>query len=293
MNTLLERILTILLPSFLIVSNLLGQASKMQIKFKDAKPSFYIEKDKFISIPNDGLWSIATAWENQWPTNWMHTNPSKYQQIGDWQVVTGELALPEGKFLLRDAYRSEGNRVKCIRRFEWKGTKTLEKATLSIRWRIDGQKPKAFLPGILYYGNPSGEKNGRNRVPVYHGLAGEKAIFEEHRYPMPFASFEWEKDGGFKGAALHTKPSQVYGGNHFDQWWSLGVQSFDNHSELVLLSKVIHGWTTAFNLVVYALIVPLGLMYAQIKISVTYRMPSFSIVANHSCASAFVLLANS
>jgi len=51
MNTLLERILTILLPSFLLVINLQGQASKMQIKFKDAKPSFYIGKDKFISIP--------------------------------------------------------------------------------------------------------------------------------------------------------------------------------------------------------------------------------------------------
>ena len=35
------------------------------------------------------------------------------------------------------------------------------------------------FPNILYYGNPSGEKNGKHKVPTFHGLPGEEAIFEE------------------------------------------------------------------------------------------------------------------
>jgi len=195
-----------------------------------------VEGNTCLRSPEEGLWSVATAWENDWPANWQHASPKQFEKSGDWQILHGELEFPEGLLKLRDAYKKEHNRIKCIRRFEWKGDKPLDKVTLSVRWKIHAQKPKAFLPGILYYGNPSGEKNGVHKVPFYHGGNGEKAIFEEHRYPMPFASFEWKNDDNYMGAALHTKPSPVYGGNHFDQWWSLGVESYENHSELVLLS---------------------------------------------------------
>ncbi len=220
---------------FLLLAGINGFAQKFQLT-QNKLPQVTLNGEPIITTPTEGLWSIATDWKKEWPSNWQHASPTKLETSGDWKILTGTLELPEGKFELRDAYRVEGNRVKCIRRFEWKGEKTLEKVTLSVRWKIDAQKPSAFLPGILYYGNPSGEKNGVQKVPVYHGEAGEKAIFEEHRYPMPFASFEWQDKDNYKGAALHTKPSPVYGGNHFDQWWSLGVQSFENHSELVLLS---------------------------------------------------------
>lgn len=224
-----------LLFAFVALS-IFSNAQQFQLKIKNKQPVFQLDDKTIISVPDEGLWSIATDWQNDWPGDWKHASPTKLEQSGNWQIFTGTLELPEGKFELRDAYRPEGKRIKCIRRFEWKGEKTLQKATLSVRWKVNAQKPQAFLPGILYYGNPSGEKNGVHKVPVYHGEAGEKAIFEEHRYPMPFASFEWNTNSNYKGATLHTKPSPVYGGNHFDQWWSLGVQSFENHSELVMLS---------------------------------------------------------
>ena len=230
------RIKAILVLLFILSLNSFSQDVQLKIEKEKYNPVVKVGAETYMSVPDDGLWSIATEWKEQWPTNWHHASPSEYIKSGDWHIVSGELTLPEGKFLLRDAYRPEGNRIKCIRRFEWKGKKALETATLSVRWKVDTQKPEAFLPGILYYGNPSGEKNGVNKVPVYHGEAGEKAIFEEHRFTMPFSSFEWKNGSDYKGAALHTKPSQVYGGNHFDQWWSLGVQSFDQHSELVMLS---------------------------------------------------------
>ncbi len=212
------------------------QAQNIQLEIINKQPIFRVDNENMISAVDEGLWSIATAWENDWPANWQHASASHVHQSGDWQILTGTMKLPEGHFDLRDAYRSEGNRIKCIRRFVWRGKEPLDKVTLSVRWKVDAKKPQAFLPGILYYGNPSGEKNGIRKVPVYHGEAGEKAIFEEHRYPMPFACLEWNNDGNYKAAALHTKPSPAYGGNHFDQWWSLGVQSFEDHSELVMLS---------------------------------------------------------
>ena len=189
-----------------------------------------------LASPEEGLWSIATKWQNDWPADWHHAQAETLEQHGDWKVLKGKLSLPEGDWILQDAYRQENGRIKCIRRFEWKGEKSLDSITLSVRWKVPVINSKAFLPGILYYGNPSGEKNGNHKVPVFHGKPGEQAIFEEHRYPMPFASLEWQQNGNYLGAALHSLPSPVPGGNHVDQWWSLGVRANEDNTELVLLS---------------------------------------------------------
>jgi hypothetical protein len=226
--------ITILIVILLSLNLTYGQ--HIQLKRTNQLPQFYSGEFEIISAPDEGLWSVATAWENNWPANWVHTNPDKMEISGNWQIFYGSVAIGEGELLFRDAYRKEGDKVKCIRRFEWIGAKAVDSITLSIRWKVNAIQPKAFLPGIVYYGNPSGEKNGTHKVPVFHGNNGEKAIFEEHRYPMPFASFEWKNGENYYGAAMHSKPSPVYGGNHFDQWWSLGLESYQNHSELVLLS---------------------------------------------------------
>ena len=189
-----------------------------------------------LQSPSEGLWSIATAWENDWPGQWQHIQPSSMETIGEWKILKGKLQIPEGEYLLQDAYRVEGTRIKCIRRFEWKGKQMLDKVTLAIRWQVPSPDTKPFLPGILYYGNPSGKKNGANNVPWYDGKPGEEALFEEHRYPMPFSSVEWSEQGKHWGAALHSLPSPVYRGNRFDQWWSLGLKTETAFTELELLS---------------------------------------------------------
>ena len=186
--------------------------------------------------PSDGLWSISMDWQNDWPSNWQHARAVEMTKSGPWTILKGALQLPEGDWNLQDAYRLENNRIKCIRRFEWTGEEALEKVTLSVRWKINGQKAQAFLPNILYYGNPSGEKNGKERVPIFHGEDGEMALFEEHRYTMPFAALEWKSQDQLGGAALHTLPSPVSGGNKSDQWWSLGTRVLGSETELLLLS---------------------------------------------------------
>ena len=224
-------------PLVLIIPTILnGQNLNIQQDGSVYQISVLSDDKARISAPDEGLWSISTTWKDDWPTNWHHASPSKVEEFGDWIIVSGSMDISDGTWKIRDAYRQEEGRIKCIRRFEWRGEKPLEHVTLSIRWQVENDAVQALLPGILYYGNPSGEKNGAHKVPVFHGKAGEAAIFEEHRYPMPFACLEWQNSGQNMGAALHTLPSPVNGGNKEDQWWSLGVQSFEKHSELIMLS---------------------------------------------------------
>lgn len=209
---------------------------KVNTQNKGYQPEVWVSGQRVLFVPNEGLWSVATKWENDWPAGWKHVSADRYETSGDWQILYGTLDLGKGKLLFRDAYRQEGNLVKCIRRFEWQGEQLIDSLTLSVRWQVPGDHSRPFLPGILYYGNPSGEKNGADKVPFYHGNAGEQVLFEEHRYPMPFASLECDSQNGQFGVALHSEPSPVYGGNHFDQWWSMGVCAYEEASELVLFS---------------------------------------------------------
>ncbi len=221
---------------FAVSTEVMAQKLNIQNKGMAFQVSVDAEGGASIQMPEEGLWSIATEWKDDWPAGWKHAQARRIDISGDWKILTGTMRLPEGEWHFRDAYLQEDGRVKCVRRFEWKGEKTLDKVTLSVRWKIKAKDVQAFLPGILYYGNPSGEKNGANKVPVFHGNPGEAAIFEEHRYPMPFAALEWKGDFKYLGAALHTLPSPVTGGNKADQWWSLGVQTNANDTELTLLS---------------------------------------------------------
>ncbi|MEY3052446.1 MAG: hypothetical protein RLY31_2231 [Bacteroidota bacterium] len=188
-----------------------------------------------LSSPPEGLWSIATGWAD-WPTRWHHTSPDSTWKMDDWQFFSGRIRLPQGDWILQDAYRQENGRVRCIRRFHWTGKETLDSITLSVRWQAAATGTDAFLPGILYYGNPSGERNGPRKVVTFHGLPGESVLLEEHRFPMPFACGEWQVEDKTFGAALHALPSPVAGGNRPDQWWSLGLSADSDHTEWILLS---------------------------------------------------------
>lgn len=226
------------LPLFLMIFGATAAAQQLYIRKNGATYTVGLQSGDrmLLRCPEEGLWSIATAWKDEWCADWHHAAALTVEDVGEWKMVSGKLSLPEGDWLLKDYYRQEAGRVKCIRRFEWKGSKTLEQVTLSVRWQIPSATAKPFLPGILYYGNPSGEKNGAQNVAWHHNTPGEVSLFEEHRYPMPFACVEWAEGRQYFGASLHTVPSPVYRGNHFDQWWSLGLHTYRDNTELTLLS---------------------------------------------------------
>jgi hypothetical protein len=189
-----------------------------------------------IESPPEGLWSISTDWTENWPVAWVHANPEKVVKNGPWTIAYGTIQTAEGLWHVRDAYRDVGYAVKVIRRFEWKGSVPFRKATLSVRWLVNHDKPQIIMPSVLYCGNPAGEKTGHGLVPVFHGNAGDELIVEEHRYPMPFISKEWSANNELLGAAVHSLPSPAPYANKPDQWWSFGVIGHEGKSEIILLS---------------------------------------------------------
>lgn len=221
----------------LIAGITMAQNSKFSIRNKDGLylPEISIGEKVIISAPEDGLWSIATSWKNSWPENWHHTSPVRFEQSGEWQIISGEMTLPQGNWKIRDAYRHEKGIIKCVRRFEWTGTQQLDSITLSVRFNVQGNNLQAFLPGILYYGNPSGYRKTPGCVPHYFGEPGEKAVFEEHRYPIPFACLESAGEDKF-GAVMHTIASAIYDHKLPDHWWSMGIIACSKYSEIVLLT---------------------------------------------------------
>lgn len=206
-----------------------------QFEIVDNRPVFSLDGDAVITAPDEGLWAIATSWQNDWMDGWHYANPTKCEQSGEWTILSGVIALEQGEMLVRDSYRKvREDLVQCVRRYEWRGKETLPTATLSVRLRMKGREMMPCLPGILYYGNKNGAKVNPNIIPVYNGREGEFAIFEEHRYPMPFAMLESAADG--YAAALHTVPSPVRGAVLADQWWSLGVEAGDGYTDFVMYS---------------------------------------------------------
>ena len=187
-----------------------------------------------LSSPPEGLWSIAFDWQDDWPSDWRHAQATEYKRFGDWHILKGQLNMPNGEWRLADSYIETAGLVKCVRRFEWHGAETLENTTLSVRFHSPGQGKDVLLPGILYYGNPSGAKSGR--TPVYSGAPGEEAIFEEHRFPMPFAALEWSEGGRIFESTLFSLPAPTQYGALPDQWWSLGVRALPDGTEFVLYS---------------------------------------------------------
>lgn len=225
-----------------LITALLTTSALFVVEGKDLKlnlddnkmPSFAMDGKTVLKSPEEGLWSVATGWENDWMADWTHTKPEKMEVSGDWTVLTGTMKLPQGEMLVRDAYKQESpDLIRCVRRYEWKGAETLPKATLSVRYAMPGKNLKPFMPGIMHYGNPAGAKVDANVIPVYTGTPGEFAIFEDHRYSMPFAMLESAEDK--KAVAVHSVPSPVRGAVLDDQWWSLGVEAKDgDETEFVM-----------------------------------------------------------
>lgn len=190
----------------------------------------------YLTAPAEGLWSIAHHVDDTQPIEWLSAKPDSLSTNGPWTIYQGRLEMADGQWLLRDACQPELNRVRCVRRMEWQGQTTLKDVVLSVRWQLPQREASAFQPGLLYYGNPAGKKNSLVRSAHMVAEPGEFTLFEEHRFSMPLTSLEWQQEGKFYGAALHTQPSPVPHANLEDQWWSLGVEYYESHTELKALS---------------------------------------------------------
>ncbi len=179
--------------------------------------------------PAEGRWSIGLGWDNDWPAEWRHAQPSRIRRTGKWEIHEGEIVLPSGILKLRDAARPvetpSGVRLQEVRRrWEWTGDQPLDRVTLSFRFELELENSRPFLPSINYYGNPAGRGVDATRIPVIAETAGSEGFYEEHRFSMPFAGIEGAAGGITRFAALHTVPSPLQHGARPDLWWSLGLR---------------------------------------------------------------------
>ena len=188
-----------------------------------------------LRTPSEGLWSVATEWKDGWMAGWRHVRPQSVETTGKWTIVRGSVRIGEGDLELSDFYTSASDgTVRCVRRFEWKGEDTLKHVTLSVRLQKKGDGLSLFAPGTVYYGNKNGASVNPDYIPVWNGRPGEFAIFEDHRYPMPFIMLE--DPSALRAAAVHTVPSPVRGSVVADNWWSLGVEAKEGLTEFVMYS---------------------------------------------------------
>jgi hypothetical protein len=135
--------------------------------------------------------------------------------------------------------RSDGL-IEVRRRWEWLGTDPLEQVTLSVKMRVTLTRSRPFLPGVSYYNNPAGQSVAKDPIPVIGEAPGGKGFYEEHRFPMPVAAIEGERDGTTVIAGLHSLPCPIRYGQVKDQWWSLGLERLaDDQVELALLSGAV------------------------------------------------------
>ncbi len=231
----MEKIRLLALTFFCLFCGMQMADAQFAVDNETMRFSFSLDGKEIITPAEEGLWGVAAGWENDWMADWRYADPKTVGKSGNWTIVSGEMTIGNGVMLMRDSYREvEPGLIQCVRRYEWMGPDTLKHANLSVRLRVRGSQMQAFLPGILYYGNKNGAKVNPDIIPVYNGTDGEFAIFEDHRYPIPFAMVE-NAEGGY-AAALHTTPSPVRGAVLQDQWWSMGVEAKDGYSELVLYS---------------------------------------------------------
>jgi hypothetical protein len=227
------------LTGLLALSNSSGSAEvRLRLPDRLSGPVEVTASDRtFLASPSEGLWSVATNWHDGWPSGWVHAHPERVETSGDWTILHGRLPLAGGALQVRDAYRLEHGLVRGVRRWTWTGTEPLTRVTLSVRWIAPGAvNARPMMPGIVIYGNPAGEKTGNHAVTVHSGKAGDKTFFEEHRFAAPWTSVEWKDGAASRTVALHTLPSPVFGANQNDQWWTLGLISGENSTELASLS---------------------------------------------------------
>ncbi len=217
----------------------LATPAGMTLRVVDARVEVAHGERVLLRSPADGLWSVATGWVDDWPAGWQHGSPERIERKGVWLALSGAVETRGGAWQVEDAYRVRHGVIEGTRRWTWRGENSAERCTLSVRWHAPAPGAQVLLPGICYHGNPSGVRTGRGVVAQWSGAPGERAVFEEHRYPMPFAALEWQSDGVWLGTALHTIPSPAPHAHVADQWWSLGVIARDDGVEAVALSGAV------------------------------------------------------
>ena len=93
------------LVSVFILTLLFSGSAFAQFKIENKRPVFGVTGKNVVTVPQEGLWSVATGWQDDWMCGWKHADPQKVEQSGEWTILSGCMQLPECDLILRDSYR--------------------------------------------------------------------------------------------------------------------------------------------------------------------------------------------
>jgi len=197
------RLITLVVLITLSITSIQSQ-NQLSVLEKNGTKQVIIKNSgkELLRSPSTGLWRISHSWNNNWPDEWIDIQADSSEVFNDYQILHGSVEIQGGTLILRDAYREKNGRIQCTRRWEWLGSDTLKQLTLTVQYNSQGTNNRVLIPGVMYYGNPAGERS--KRTPVLSGIPGEVSLFEEHRLPMPFVSREWGGKNNSKSAIIHS-----------------------------------------------------------------------------------------
>ncbi len=222
--------------ALLYLSVLSAQALEYDISRNGIR--FMLDNDVVLQSNSKGLWAIAQDWQGGKPSDFVYANPSKIEILKNCSVAFGEAKTNTGVWRFKDVYSKHKNMIKCVRRYEYRG-ENAPKISLQNEFEIPVKTEKLLVPAVVYYGNPSGYKHGKERVPTFSEKDSPDVLFEEHRLPMPFACAEFPIGDKTYSVALHTIPSKAQCGNIPDQWWTLGASLRKNSTALISSSGAV------------------------------------------------------
>ena len=144
---------------------LLSVATTFNVARADREPVLAAENVHLkVNFPVDGQWSIGCGWQNESPASWHHASAQHVERIDEWIIASGQVETPDGSWSIRDAMRPvRDGLIQFKRRWLFLGEEPSGRVTLSVRFQVDTAKPRPFLPGIQYYGNPSGTRRQERR----------------------------------------------------------------------------------------------------------------------------------
>jgi len=70
-----------------------AQSATTTLQITDTTPrrvEVSAENRVLLHSPSEGLWSVATNWEDGWPSGWIHASPEQVERAGDCIVPIGK-----------------------------------------------------------------------------------------------------------------------------------------------------------------------------------------------------------
>ena len=167
---------------------------------------------------------------------WLHATEAALED--DVLRLSGEGAVDGAPWRVADEYSFTGATV-CLRRsWTFDGDEPQDLVDLLIEARCPtGGTQQFLLPGINYNGNPHAAAGG-HLVPGFPDGRPARCLYEEHRFPVPMVSCEWDGAAGRSALSLITRPSRI-GPAADDQWWSLGLALDEADATLVAASGAV------------------------------------------------------